>query len=111
MYILLCDCSVSSINIDGMLLKPNAVIITDLNDNDEPSFGEVCHLYMNENWKVLLELNLLENVEYDSHFHSWKVKRTVTFNILPFKSLYSKQVLIARPCSSLFLYVTLKYAV
>ena len=56
MYILLCDCSVSSINIDGMLLKPNAVIITDLNDNDEPSFGEVCHLYMNENRKVLLEL-------------------------------------------------------
>lgn len=49
--------AVSWINVNGVLLKPNAT------DISEPLFWEVCHLYMNENQQVL---NLIEHVNYDS---------------------------------------------
>lgn len=100
----------SWVKVDGILLKSSAVVVTGVSDDDEPSFGEVSQLYLKENKVVLLELKLFDTVEYASHFNSWKVKRTSTYSIVPYSSLTSNQVLMARSANLLFFYVTLKNA-
>lgn len=98
---------------NGIVVKPKVVVITDLDDCERPSFGEVRNIFVENDSVVWLELEKLETVVFDSHFHSWVVKRTDTSSLVKFSDLVCIQVLPIRPVrnsTDLLLHITLKYS-
>ena len=100
------------VKVNGVLIKPKGVVVKSIDDCEQPSFGEVEDIFVDCS-TVLLVLRELQSIEYDSHFHSWAVRRTDITVLMNFKDLASTQVLIlrhARHNNDLLFHITLKYA-
>ena len=100
------------VKVNGITMKPKVAAITNLDDCEQPSFGEIRSIFVHGS-VVWLDLEKLETVVFDSHFHSWLVKRTDTSSLVKFSDLVCIQVLTIRPArnsTDLLLHITLKYS-
>ena len=78
----------------------------------EVTLCEVGRIYISRNSVVRLSLRALEIVEFNSHLHSWAVKKTETKLVKQFTDLCSVQMLPIRQANydtDILHYVTLKY--
>ena len=69
-------CSAKWVKVNRILVKPKIAVIRSVTDCEQPLFGEVKNIYVGKGSVVLLDLGQLETVQFDSHFHSWIVRRT-----------------------------------
>ncbi len=95
-------------------MKPKLALIRSVNDCEQPSFGEVQNIYVRSGSAIVwLDLGELETITFDSHLHSWTVRRTDNSLLVKFSDLACTQILPIRPVrhtNDLLLHVTLKFA-
>lgn len=97
----------------GMTLKPNIVVVTEVDDTAMPHFGSIQEIFVDTSSRILLGVYVLEVVEYSSHFYSWVIQLTSERQIVPADSICSRQCSTARYINTLpiaYKLVTLKYA-
>ena len=97
----------------GMKLKPDVVVVTEVDDMAMPHFSCIQEIFVEGNGRILLGTHVSEVIEYSSHFHSWIIRPTRERKIVPVDSLCTRQCLTGRRINTLpitYKLVTLKYA-
>ena len=97
------------VKVASMQLKPGDVVILSLTDEQEPTFGIIKTILVDDQ-DVLLCTTVCTNVVYDSHLHAWEIRPTCEVTVIKFSTEMTQQILYPIPANFNTFYISLKYA-
>ena len=90
-------------------LKPGDAIILSLTDDQQPSFG-VIKMILIDDHDTLLCVNTCVNIGYRSHLRAWEVQYSSQVSVVKFETEMMQQVLQPIPANFNTYYISLKHA-
>ena len=94
-----------------MQLKLKDVIILSVSDDQDPTFGIVNMIFIDDDQQVLLCTTVCTNVTYETHLRAWEINPLHSeVRVVKFNTEMTQQILQPIPAKLNSYYVSLKYA-